>query len=137
MMFAASAQAMTAAECDAAWTKADTNTDGFITETEAARYYAAARNAGKPFGDKLAKADFLTNCQAGMFEVNAKTDPEAPLKGANSFTENQARDRAVAFGLTDVTGLKKDEDGIWRGTGKLNGNSATVAIDYKGNVVAK
>ena len=43
----------------------------------------------------------------------------------------------MAFGLTDVTGLKKDEDGIWRGTGKLNGNSATVAIDYKGNVVAK
>ena len=91
----------------------------------------------KPFGDKLAKADFLSSCKSGMFDVNAKMDPDAPLKGANSFTENQARDRAMAFGMSDVSELKKDADGIWRGTGKLNGKSVPVAIDYKGNVVAK
>ena len=43
-----------------------------------------------------------------------KTDAGAPLKGANSFTEGEAKDRAVAQGLMSVGALKKDDDGIWR-----------------------
>jgi putative membrane protein len=70
-----------------------------------------------------------------MFKA-AVTDPGAPLKGANSFTEGQARDRALARGFTEVTGLKKDDDGIWRGSASMDGKSVGVAIDYKGNVVS-
>jgi sporulation protein YlmC with PRC-barrel domain len=60
-----------------------------------------------------------------------------PLPGANSFTESQARDRIEASGYTAVTGLKKDEQSIWRGTAMKDGNSLSVALDYKGNVVAQ
>ena len=38
-------------------------------------------------------------------------DPNAPLAGANSFTENQAKERIEKAGLTQVTDLKKDDQG--------------------------
>lgn len=61
--------------------------------------------------------------------------PGAPLKGSNSFTEGQAKDRAIAWGATGVTGLTKDADGIWRGTSTMDGKPSNVAVDFKGNVV--
>lgn len=65
--------------------------------------------------------------------TNAKR-PAEPAKGANSFTEDQARSRIEAKGFSNVTGLKKDGDGIWRGKAMQNGASKDVALDYQGNV---
>jgi len=67
--------------------------------------------------------------------ANQKT-AAAPVKGRNSFTMNEARRRIEAGGFTKVTGLKKDQDGIWRGTGMRNGASVPVYCDYQGNVGA-
>ena len=58
-------------------------------------------------------------------------------KGANSFTESQARSRLEGAGLTNVTDLKKDDDGIWRGKAMRQGKSVTVGFDYKGNIAAQ
>ena len=58
-------------------------------------------------------------------------------KGANSFTEGQARSRLEGAGLTNVTDLKKDDMGIWRGKAMHAGKSANVGIDYKGNIAAE
>ncbi|MDF2810522.1 MAG: hypothetical protein K0S56_1553 [Microvirga sp.] len=57
-----------------------------------------------------------------------------PGKGANSFTEDQARSRIEDRGFSGVTGLKKDGDGIWRGKATKNGAAIDVAVDYQGNV---
>ena len=65
------------------------------------------------------------------------TDPAAPLAGANSFTENQAKERIEKAGFTQVSNLKKDDQGIWRGTAMQSGKQTNVALDYRGNVVAK
>jgi hypothetical protein len=65
------------------------------------------------------------------------TTATPPLPGANSFTESQVRERIEANGYTAVTELKKDEQSIWRGTAMKDGKSITVALDYKGNVVAQ
>jgi hypothetical protein len=54
--------------------------------------------------------------------------------GANSFTQGQARQHILNSGYTDVTGLTKGEDGVWRGTATKNGASVPVAMDFKGNV---
>ena len=67
--------------------------------------------------------------------ANKKT-AAAPVKGRNSFTMNEARRRIEAGGFTQVTGLKKDQDGIWRGTGMRGGASVPVYCDYQGNVGA-
>ena len=130
--------AMTDAECEAAWKKADTNNDGTLNEAEAASFYAAVRVAGKSVEDgKFARADFITHCKAGVFDVATRAnDPGAPLEGANSFTENQARDRALAAGFGNVSPLKKDDKGIWRGTGTRGSQNVSIAVDFKGNVVA-
>ena len=58
-------------------------------------------------------------------------------KGANSFTEGQAKSRLEGAGVTNVTDLKKDDDGIWRGKATRDGKSVTVGFDYKGNIAAQ
>lgn len=61
---------------------------------------------------------------------------QAPLAaGANSFTEGQARSRIEDAGYADVTGLQKDEQGVWRGRGTRNGAQTEVGLDFQGNVV--
>ncbi len=62
---------------------------------------------------------------------------EAPVPGANSFTEGQARARIEERGFAQVTDLKKDDKGIWRGTAMKDGKSVAVALDYQGNIVGQ
>jgi hypothetical protein len=64
----------------------------------------------------------------------ANVDTNGPLPGANSFTENQARERLETGGFSGVTNLRKDDQGIWRGTAMRNGASVPVAVDYRGNI---
>ena len=129
------AYAATEAECQAMWTKADVNKDGVLTDAEAARYSAAMRVHDKTTDGKLDQATFFDACKLDVYTAR-KNDEGAPLKGANSFTEGQAKDRAIAYGLTSVADLKKDGDGIWRGSAMQDGKTVQVAVDYKGNVVA-
>jgi hypothetical protein len=58
----------------------------------------------------------------------------APLPGANSFTEGEAKSRIEKAGYTEVSGLKKDDQGIWRGSASKAGKPVKVSLDYKGNV---
>ena len=58
-------------------------------------------------------------------------------KGANSFTEGQAKSRIGSAGFTNVSDLKKDDQGVWRGTAMRNGKSQQVGFDYKGNIGAQ
>lgn len=106
-----------------------------MVESEAPSYFAFYRLGNKQVTDgKLAKETFLRDCQAGVYDVT-ETDKDAPLPGANSFTEGQAKDRIIAHGGSAVSALKKDDKGIWRGTATVDSGSQTVAVDYKGNVV--
>jgi hypothetical protein len=57
-----------------------------------------------------------------------------PVAGANSFTMGQARSAIQAKGYTKVAGLKKDKDGVWRGTATKDGQAGPVSVDYQGNV---
>jgi putative membrane protein len=49
----------------------------------------------------------------------------------------QAKSRIEAAGFTNVGGLVKDNDGVWRGHGTKNGSSGGVSLDYQGNVLPK
>ncbi len=130
------ALAATEVDCAASWKTADANSDGVISGQEGERYVAAMRVANKTVPEKgLDQAGFDAACKEGVFNA-AKTDAGAPLKGANSFTEAQAKDRVVGAGMTGVSELKKDADGIWRGTASDGKATKNVAVDFKGNVVA-
>src|ERR1700674_1077241 len=62
-------------------------------------------------------------------------NPGAPAAGANSFTEAQAKFRIEGAGYSNVSGLIKAKDGIWRGKASKGGATVDVALDYQGNVV--
>jgi hypothetical protein len=64
-------------------------------------------------------------------------DAAAPVEGANSFTEAQARERIEAAGFTGIADLKLDDQGVWQATAMKDGKSMPVAMDYQGNVVSK
>jgi hypothetical protein len=64
-------------------------------------------------------------------------NPGAPAVGANSFTEAQAKSRIAKAGYTNISGLIKDKDGIWRGKANNGSANVPVALDYQGNVVPK
>ncbi|GAC1045151.1 PepSY domain-containing protein [Rhizobium sp. No.120] len=66
--------------------------------------------------------------------VNTSQNPGAPVAGKNSFTEDQAKSRIEAAGYTDVTGLKLDDQGVWRATAKKDGKDTGVSLDFQGNV---
>ena len=61
-------------------------------------------------------------------------DTEAPLEGANSYTQSQVETMLADNGFTNVAGLMKDDKGIWRGTAMHDGKAGPVAVDYRGNV---
>jgi hypothetical protein len=62
---------------------------------------------------------------------------EAPVKGRNSFTEGEAKSRLESNGFSNVSGLAKDDDGVWRGKAMKNGKEVEVSLDYQGNVVTR
>jgi hypothetical protein len=68
---------------------------------------------------------------------NSPPNPNAPVAGANSFTEGQAKSRIEDKGFKNVSGLKKDANGVWRGKADQNGKSVNVSVDFQGNVVAQ
>ena len=67
---------------------------------------------------------------------NSPPNPGAPVAGANSFTEGQAKSRIEAQGFTSVGQLKRLR---WRlpGTATQSGKSVKVSVDFQGNVVSQ
>ena len=67
--------------------------------------------------------------------TTSKSTETPPLPGANSFTEAQAKERMESAGYAQLSGLKKDDQGIWRARATKDGKQVNVALDFRGNVV--
>ena len=65
-----------------------------------------------------------------------ETNPNAPVAGANSYTEGQAQSQIESKGFTRVSNLRQDTNGVWRGKAMKNGQPVNVSVDFQGNVVA-
>jgi uncharacterized protein YdeI (BOF family) len=68
---------------------------------------------------------------------NTPPNPNAPVAGANSFTEGQAKSRIESKGFKIVSHLKKDDTGVWRGQAMQDDKMVNVSVDFQGNVVAQ
>ena len=98
-----------------------------------------------PAGVVCAQSTKSTDSTSSNSAVNTDTAasggrlvaPSALVKGANSFTEGEARSRLERAGLSDVTDLKKDDAGIWRGKAKHGDKSVSVGLDFKGDISAE
>lgn len=82
-----------------------------------------------------------TPAQSGPQNPAIKTDDSnnsgMPVRGANSFTQSEAKSRLERQGFTRVSALQKDQAGVWRGTAVKDGKSMQVSVDYQGNVNAQ
>ena len=96
-----------------------------IALSAASAFAQETKPAANPDGD--------TPAVATPSEQNAT----APVEGANSFTEDQAKERIVEAGYADVTELKLDDKGVWQGKATKDGKPVMVSMDYQGNIVAK
>jgi hypothetical protein len=68
--------------------------------------------------------------------ANATGDGNAALeRGANSFTEGQARRRIEDRGYSNVDQLHKDQNSIWQAEATKDGRRVRVGVDFRGNVV--
>lgn len=102
-----------------------------------------ARDAGQAISDTAKStadaakntANKASSSSKPAIKSSKETTAGAPIAGANSFTEGQARSRIEARGFANVTGLSKDSQGIWHATATKNGKQTQVALDYQGNVV--
>jgi hypothetical protein len=65
---------------------------------------------------------------------SGQNNSNAPVAGRNSFTEGQAKSRIEGAGYSNVTDLKKDDNGVWRGKASKGGSSTQVSVDFQGNV---
>ena len=91
----------------------------------------ASRGTGGPTGSSNPAVNTTGNAPStvnpsGTANIVAASALE---KGANSFTEGQAKSRLEGAGLMN--------DGVWRGKAMRNGKSVTVGFDYKGNIAAE
>ncbi len=69
--------------------------------------------------------------------TSGKNNSNAPVAGRNSFTQGQAKSKIEEAGYTNVSALKKDNNGVWRGKARKGGSSASVSVDFQGNVNPK
>jgi hypothetical protein len=112
------------------------------------RLFIAAVCVGLAAGSAMAQST-TTSTNTGSV-TNTSTNPPAiatpglesqtqaaPVPGANSFTEAQARERLESHGYANVTDLKLDDQQIWRGKASKNGTNVNVALDYQGNIVSQ
>lgn len=65
---------------------------------------------------------------------SGQNNSNAPVAGRNSFTEGQAKSKIEQAGYTNVSDLKKDDNGIWRGKASKSGKPTAVSVDFQGNV---
>jgi hypothetical protein len=75
--------------------------------------------------------------QNSAINSSSKAAVEAPVKGRNSFTEGEAKSRIEKAGFSNISELKKDDNGVWRGRASKDGRSVDVSLDYQGNVVTR
>jgi periplasmic protein CpxP/Spy len=89
----------------------------------------AATASPNSVGDDAKKA---TKDSEGSGSSSAQANP-----GRNSFTEGQAKSRIEESGFQNVTGLKKDDNGIWTGQAMKDGKQVSVQLDYQGDVLVR
>src|SRR5215207_9928388 len=68
-------------------------------------------------------------------ENSSNRQTTAPVAGRNSYTEGEAKSRIEKMGFSNVSGLKKDDNGVWRGRAMKGGQMVEVSLDYQGNVI--
>lgn len=127
-------------DCFMQWKNADADRNGVIDNGETSATQGTTRDQFLASCVKGAKVDTPPGqpSQAGAKDDFYKDLGKGDLtKGKNPFTEADARKRLETLGFGEVTDLKLDDKGIWRGTAVSKGERTAVGLDAQGDVVAQ
>lgn len=124
-------------DCAQLWKSADSNGDGVLMGPEANRYFAYYRLHARtvPADGKITQNEFMRSCQDDVFVAKAP-GADTSIKGVDGVTEEQIKDHIMAAGMTSVSSVVKDGNGVWRASAMKDGKAVRVFIDEKGNVVS-
>jgi len=84
----------------------------------------------------LAFAAASAVAQAQIPAPTGPATPEATAPAKGTFKESEAKSRIEKQGFSNVTGLRQDPDGVWRGRAMKGGQQLEVALDDLGNVLS-
>lgn len=82
----------------------------------------------------LAQAPAQSGPNNSAINTTGQNNSSAPVAGSNSFTEGQAKSRIEDAGYSNISELKKDDNGVWRGKAMKGGTAKNVSVDFQGNV---
>ncbi|HVY14240.1 MAG TPA: hypothetical protein VHB27_03360 [Rhodopila sp.] len=85
-------------------------------------------------GEAITHASNAASINGNPAVATSSASSMEPAKGKNSFTLAEARVRLERHGYTQVSNLKKDPEGVWRGQATKDGSQQDVWLDYKGDV---
>jgi hypothetical protein len=113
----------------------------FLTAAVVALAAGSALGQTRPT-DSSASPTLPTESSAIATPATTETSPsstfQAPVRGADIPEEDQAKSRIEAKGYSNVSGLQKDDRGIWRGDATMkDGRSVVVILDLQGNIYSK
>jgi len=80
----------------------------------------------------IAAAALALPASAESTSVKGPATTAATAARGSLFTEKQARDHLSHLGYANVSGLTKDESGVWRGFATKDGKTLTVAVAING-----
>ena len=95
-------------------------------------YLAIAAAAAMITGTAMAQPANRDANTPAVNTPNTPPNPGAPVAGSNSFTEGQAKSRIELNGFSNVSELRKDDQGVWRGKAMKDGKSVTVSSRLSG-----
>jgi hypothetical protein len=96
-------------------------------------YDAYSRSSFNPTSPCYSGSPYPSYSAVEPFEFTSPTNQPAS-QGSASLTEDQAKSRMEAKGY-NVSGLERDERGIWRGKATLeDGRPVVVTLDLEGNI---
>lgn len=128
-------------DCFMQWKNADADRNGVIDKGEGGTLVQGTTRdqflAGCVEGAKLQQPPGTTS-QEGIKDDFYKDLGKGDLtQGKNPFSEAEARKRLESLGFGEVTDLKLDDKGIWRGVAVSKGERTPVGLDAQGDVVAR
>jgi len=92
----------------------------------------AGSRASMEITNMIRKLSIAAALATALVALPALATESGPAAKGNLFNEKQARTHLLHLGYTNVSGLTKDENGVWHGSATKDGKTLTVAVDVKG-----
>lgn len=99
--------------------------------------YPSTRTSYNPSSPCYSGGPYLSY-SATLVQPLSSAKPKTLAPGANELNEGEAKSRIKDKGYTEISDLKQDPRGVWRGRARLkDGRQVAVVLDLDGNIYSE